>query len=247
MKKIITIMLAFILTHSIFAEDICFVLCYHSFTGNAKNGYDISEELLKNQISILKENGFKFVTFSDLKENKIKGKKNILVTIDDGYLSSYKAYKEIMKPAGIKPVFAIYPLAIRENSKMYMSWKEVIELANEPGVVIASHGLNHEKMNSSFYNKNKERFKKEISESKQILEEKTGKKVEIFVYPYGINSPEAQKLIAEAGYLNAYTISWGSVKLPLSSNTNQFKLPRYMLTQKDWETEFKILSSNSKE
>lgn len=247
MKKILTIILALILTLSIFAEDRCFVLCYHSFTGSAKNGYDISTDLLKQQISILKEKGFKFVTFNELKENKIKGAKNIVVTIDDGYLSSYKAYKEIMKPAGIKPIFAIYPSAIKENSKFYMSWKEVVELSNEPGVTIASHGLNHEKMNSSFYNKSSEKFKKEIYESKKILEEKTGKKVEIFVYPYGINSPEAQKIIAEAGYINAYTINWGSLKLPISANENLFKLPRYMLTQKDWETEFNIIFSKSKE
>lgn len=246
MKKFITIVLSFILTLSIFAEDKCFVLCYHSFTGNVKNSYDISNDLLKQQISILKENGFKFVSFNELKENKIKGTKNILVTIDDGYLSSYNAYKDIMKPAGIKPVFAIYPSAIKENSKTYMSWKEIIELSNEPGVVIASHGLNHEKMDSSFYNKNIEKFKKEIYDSKKILEEKTGKKIEIFVYPYGINSPEAQKIIAEAGYVNAYTINWGSLKLPLSSNENLFKLPRYMLTQKDWETEFNIIFSKSK-
>ena len=246
MKKILTIILALILTLSIFAEDRCFVLCYHSFTGSAKNGYDISTDLLKQQISILKEKGFKFVTFNELKENKIKGAKNIVVTIDDGYLSSYKAYKEIMKPAGIKPVFAIYPSAIKENSKMYMSWKEVIELSNEPGVIIASHGLNHEKMNSSFFKKNKEKFVKEITESKKILEEKTGKKVEIFVYPYGINCVEAEKTIKESGYIYAFTISWGTLNIPISSNSNPYKLPRYMLTQQDWENEFKIIDSKSK-
>ncbi len=101
-------------------------------------------------------------------------------------------------------------------------------------------------MNSSFFKKKKEKFVKEITESKKILEEKTGKKVEIFVYPYGINCVEAEKTIKESGYIYAFTISWGTLNIPISSNSNPYKLPRYMLTQQDWENEFKIIDSKSK-
>ena len=246
MKKFYIFCLFIISTFTVTAQDKLFVLCYHSFIGNPKNVYDINPNLLKQQIKILKDKGFKFVTYDDVKYNKITGIKNILVTIDDGYLSSYQIYKSIFKPEGIKPIFAIYPSAIRDNSKMYMSWNEVKELSLEPGVIIASHGLNHEKMNSSFFKKNKEKFVKEITESKKILEEKTGKKVEIFVYPYGINCVEAEKTIKESGYIYAFTISWGTLNIPISSNSNPYKLPRYMLTQQDWENEFKIIDSKSK-
>lgn len=247
MKKFLMILALFILSISAYSEENkIFVICYHSFIGNPKNDYDLSKDVLKEQIQILKNDGFKFVSFEEVKTGKITGNKNILVTIDDGYLSSYEAYKEIMKPNGIKPVFAIYPLSIKDGSKMYMNWAQVKELSAEPGVIIASHTYNHTAMSEKEYNKNPKAFEKEITLSKSTLEEKTGKKVEILVYPYGINSPIAKTLIAKAGYNMAFTIKWGTMWLPLNKNKDMFALPRYMLTQKEWKNEFKIIQSNAK-
>ena len=248
MKKFLMILAMVILSVSAFAEENkVFVLCLHSFIGNAKNDYDLSKDVLKEQIKILKDDGFKFVSYDEVKNGKLQGNKNILITIDDGYLSSYEAYKEIMKPNGIKPVFAIYPSIIKDTpTKMYMSWSQVKELSLEPGVVIASHGYNHNAMNEKEYKKNATSFTKEITLSKSILEEKIGKKVEVFVYPYGINSPIAKELIAKAGYTMAFTIKWGTMWTPLSKNKDMYGLPRYMLTQKEWKNEFKIIQSNAK-
>lgn len=248
MKKFLIILSMVILSVSVFSqENKVFVLCYHSFIGNAKNDYDISKDLLKEQIKILKDDGFKFVSYDEIKNGKLQGNKNILVTIDDGYLSSYEAYKEIMKPNGIKPVFAIYPCIIKDiPSKMYMSWTQVKELSSEPGVIIASHGYNHNAMSEKEYKKNSAAFEKEITLSKSTLEEKTGKKVEVFVYPYGINSPIAKELIAKAGYTMAFTIKWGTMWTPITKNKDMYGLPRYMITQKEWANEFKIIKSSAK-
>lgn len=248
MKKLFMILFLFIMSLAAFSEENkVFVLCLHSFTGNAKNDYDISKDLLKEQVKILKDGGFKFITYDEFKSGKLQGNKNILFTIDDGYLSAYEAYKEILKPNGIKPVFAIYPSIIKDTpTKMYMGWSQVKELSAEPGVVIASHGYNHNAMSEKEYKKNPAAFEKEITLSKSVLEEKTGKKVETFVFPYGINSPIAKELIAKAGYSMAFTIKWGTVWTPLSKNKDMYGLPRYMLTQKEWKNEFKIIESNAK-
>jgi peptidoglycan/xylan/chitin deacetylase (PgdA/CDA1 family) len=248
MKKNIIILVFILLSLSAFSqENKVFILCYHSFTGNAKNDYDISKDVLKEQIKILKDDGFKFVSYDEVKSGKLIGNKNILVTIDDGYLSSYEAYKEIMKPNGIKPIFAIYPVIIKDTpTKMYMGWSQVKELSLEPGVIIASHGYNHNAMSEKEYNKNSVSFTKEITLSKSILEEKLGKKIELFVYPYGINSTIAKELLSKAGYSMAFTIKWGTIWTPLSKNKDMYGLPRYMLTQKEWKNQFNIIKSNAK-
>lgn len=245
MKKVFFILGLFLLSISaVFAEDKVFVLCYHGFKGDVKNDYDLPKDTLREQIKILKDNGFKFVTYQDFKSGKISGSKNILVTIDDGLLTSYEAYKEIMKPEGIKPVWAIFPAIIGKSPKMYMNWEQVKEISAE-GMEIAAHGYNHEAVNEKLYNKSKQKFEDEIYKSKSILEEKTGKKVEVFIYPFGIKSPVTVEYLAKAGYKYGFTIKWGSVLIPTDRNKSMLELPRYMLTQKEWKNEFKIILSNA--
>jgi len=91
------------------ADSRVFVLCYHSFHGNNRFDYDISLEELASQMDFLSTKGFRFVSYADLVEGAVTGKKNVLVVIDDGNQSVYQAFHEVLKPRGIWPVLGIYP------------------------------------------------------------------------------------------------------------------------------------------
>lgn len=228
----------------ILAENKVFVLCFHTFTGNEKNDLDISTTALKEELQKLKTDGFKFVTMEEVKNNKITGEKNLLITIDDGHKTVINAYNEVLKPMGIKPVLAIYP-SIIGVSKSYMNWDELKELSKD-GVYIAAHGYNHLKVNKTLYDKDKSAFENEIIKSKKVLEEKLGKKIDTFIYPYGIRSDITKEYLKKNGYSYAFTISWGTLKVPLNTNTDLYELPRYMFAKKEWENEVKIIKSKAK-
>ena len=76
------------------------------------------------QMKRLKAEGFTFVSFDDVVNNRLHGTKNVLVTVDDGNHTMYRAWKEVFRPMGIRPVIGIYPAII--NRKEYaMTWDQV--------------------------------------------------------------------------------------------------------------------------
>lgn len=242
MKKITMILFIFISLVS-FSQDKVFVLAFHTFLDKEKVDLDTSTKAFQIYLNDFKKNGYKFVTMEEIKGNKIKGTKNILVTIDDGHKTAMKAYDEVLKPMGIKPVMAIYP-SIIGVSKNFMTWDDVIRLSKD-GVYIASHGYKHLFVNQKLYAKDKKAFEDEIFKSKKVLEEKIGKKIDTFVYPYGIRSDITRETLRKAGYTMAFTIDWGSVLLPISKNKDLMELPRYMFDKKEWANEVKIINSKA--
>lgn len=198
------------------------VLCYHTFMGKPKIPTDFSIAELQEQVKQFKDNGFKFVSFSDMINNKITGTKNILITIDDGYQSAYDAYKTVLKPNGIAPLFAIYPGVI-SHKKISMKWEQIKELANEPGVTIAAHGFYHLYVNEKLYKKNQKEFEDEIFKVKKVLEEKTGKKITTYCYPFGLYSPITIEYLKKAGYQYAFTIKPGSNATPVAAGNYEIR------------------------
>ncbi len=227
MRIIISAMVFFALTASAQAE--LYVLCYHSFLGRPGVPYDFSIEELKAHLHYFKQRGFTFVSYRDLLSGNITGKKNILVTIDDGNHSVYKAYHEVFKPMGIKPLLSIYPNII--GKKEYaMNWSQLKSLASD-GCDIAAHGYFHLKLNKQLYQEKRSDFLQEINKSKKILEEKLGITITSFVYPFGLAIEETEKALRDAGYTTGFTIVSKPVRLPLSANGNPYKLPRFMFTR----------------
>ena len=78
------------------------------------------------------------------------------------------------------------------------------------------------------------------------MEEKTGKKIDTFIYPYGIRSKITKEYLKKFGYTMAFTINWGTLAVPIEKNSDMFELPRYMFTKKEWKNEMNIIKSKLK-
>ncbi len=214
------------------ADQKVFVLCYHSFLGNKPFPSDIPVEEFRAQMNSLKSKGFRFVSYSDLVKGTVTGTQNILVVIDDGNRSVLEAYRQTMKPLGIKPLLAIYPNII--GKKTYaLTWEQLKELVQD-GCDIAAHGYYHMLMNQKFYDQDKAEFIHEITGSKELLEKNLGIRISAFVYPNGVRSDITKKTLKSSGYAYAFTINWGGVLSPLSLNKDPLELPRYMVLKNNW-------------
>ncbi len=223
-RLLISGLLLFILAVPSYSKGV-YILCYHAFL-EKKDPYSFSPDSFKDQLNKLKNNGFKFVTFEDVLNDKITGNKNILVSIDDGNKSVYHAYYSIMKPLGIKPLLGIYP-AIINRMEYAMTWEQVKKLSDE-GCYIASHGYHHMFLSTKYYGEDQASFKKEIYLSKKILEEKLNRKIETMVYPFGVNSDIAISELKNAGYKYGMTIEPKMASLPFKDN---FQINRYLMTK----------------
>jgi peptidoglycan/xylan/chitin deacetylase (PgdA/CDA1 family) len=203
-----------------------YVLCYHTFLGKPKVFTDFSISEFSSHIQLLRSNGFSFITLKQLKQKQYSGNKNIVLIIDDGNKTAYQAYKIVLKPLGIKPVFAIYPNVI-SKAKYAMTWGQLKEVVQE-GCEIGSHGFYHLYLKSKFYQEDPKGFEKEIVYSKKVLEKELGISVQDFIYPFGVKSPEAVSLLKSTGYAYAYSLKVKPVEM---DTEDHFDMPRYMLTR----------------
>jgi peptidoglycan/xylan/chitin deacetylase (PgdA/CDA1 family) len=201
------------------------ILCYHAFL-DRKDPYSLTEEVLKEQLEAFKSNGFTFISMEDIKNKRVKGDKNILVTIDDGNKSTYPAYFNVMKPLGVKPVLGIYPAIIGKTSYA-LTWEQLKELSDE-GCYIAAHGYNHLYLHEKAWQESPEKVKREIYLPKKILEERLNIKIDSYVYPFGSKSDRTIEELKKAGYKYAFTIVGKRTTVPAE---NSFEIPRFLLTK----------------
>jgi peptidoglycan/xylan/chitin deacetylase (PgdA/CDA1 family) len=219
------------------------VIIYHTFLGKENVETDFTYVQLREQIDSLRKSGFRFVSYREVESGQLTGNNNVLLCIDDGNHTLYRAYREILKPANIKPLLAIYPNIIGKR-KYVLTWDQLKELSLD-GCDIAAHGFFHLHVNDKLLKKNPRYFHDEIYKSKKTLEEKLGRKVTAFVYPSGEKCETAIEEIQKAGYRCAFTINWGTLIVPLEKNKSIYELPRYMLVQNNWKNIFALMEKKA--
>jgi peptidoglycan/xylan/chitin deacetylase (PgdA/CDA1 family) len=91
---------------------------------------------------------------------------------------------------------------------MYLSWEQVREMSSG-GIEFGSHTRSHPYLSSL----RGDALHSEIDESKKAIEERLGKEVDCFCYPYGDAGAYNQEVLEEvrkAGYKAACTAQWGA-------------------------------------
>jgi peptidoglycan/xylan/chitin deacetylase (PgdA/CDA1 family) len=196
------------------------VLCYHIVETPAAPRMHIDRETFRQHLRYLEMTGYNVIPLRHLYEY-VSGKrasipKNaIVITIDDGWRSTYtEAFPELQKRKFPFTVF-IYPNIIGQTSNA-LTWEQIKEMS-DAGVDIQSHSLTH-----PFLTKRKHRSKtdkeygewltRELAQSRRILEKETGRKVQFLAYPYGDYDERVAEASAAAGYTAALTCDFGRVR-----------------------------------
>ncbi len=177
--------------------------------------YHKTPDNFEAQMQHLKDTGYTPVTMQELVailNKQIKGpSKPIAITFDDGFSGQLKAI-DILKKFNYKSTFYIivggkasnYCIGAERKAEnhcgdSYLSWNEIINLSNSGLVEIGSHTIDH--LQLSGLSESNQKF--QIFESKKILENKLGKPVLSFAYPYGKFNQISINLVRQAGYNNA--------------------------------------------
>ena len=117
--------------------------------------------------------------------------------------------------------------SVQEKCKV-LSWDQLKEM-NENNLHCGAHTLSHPDVTALSAKK----LKRELIESKKIIEEMIGVDVEFFAYPYGFYDKKALAEVKQAGYEIAFSLSQGD-------NKSLFSLSRYNV----WEESFKGAMGN---
>ena len=143
-------------------------------------------------------------------------KPSLIATFDDGHNSDIEIVLPLLLERKASASFFIVPSFV--GSHGFMRWNDIIKLA-ESGMDIGSHSFSH----LDFRKVDNNRIYLELNDSKKIIEDKIGKPVISFSFPYGFSSKNAHKIAKEIGYRYVFGSQHGVIN---GSNFSEKILPR---------------------
>jgi len=179
------------------------ILAYHRINPwYKKDALTVSPEMFEKQIEYLLKKKWKFEILSPQIFQK---KKWFSITFDDGFADNLWFALPVLKKFNISGVVfltvgyigteKIFPRYNSYEKDRFLKWNEVRELVKE-GIEIGSHSLTHPRLTQIPLKE----VKREIEDSKKIIEDKTGKEVKYFCYPYGDFNKRIMEIVEKAGY-----------------------------------------------
>jgi len=243
-KKIIKNIIYFCLNYLLFLKPYsnkATILMYHS-VGENNLFFNVESKEFIRQIEYLKRKKFNIISLSQLVEwiekKQVIPKKTVVLTFDDGYQNNHSNVWPILKeydfPVTIFLAVDLIDQKIGDSQKIVLdmlNWPQIQEMDQSGLIDFQPHTLTHSELSQI----NPMEAKREIEESKRIVQEKLNKKCNFFAYPRGNFNQEVVDILKESGFKAGLTIKSGLV----SENVDLFKLPRQSINSKTNFEEFK--------
>ena len=192
------------------------VLLYHRIVkrGDVVGRHKIYvwEDRFYRQMKLLKEAGYSSVTFEDIHQHKVSGDKNVIITFDDGYEDNYNNAFPVLKEFGFKAVIFLvtrmhnnaWGIAEGEPALNMMNHEMLKELMDY-GCELGGHTQNHLDLTKT----DVQQTQLEIAGCKSDLEQRFGKTVLSFAYPFGGITPDVKRIVDESGFVYGISTNTG--------------------------------------
>lgn len=188
------------------------ILMYHRVLPGAtsKDWLVVSVKTFERQMHFLKKHRYNVISVKELAD-LIRGKKKIppktiCITFDDGYNDNYTNAFPILKKYGLPATAFVITQEVGSARQSKLSWGEIREMRDAGVFKVGSHALGPEPLVDI---NSEDEVKRQIFESKKILEEKLGAEAEVFSYPEGGFNPKIRQLVIDAGYKAAVATNPG--------------------------------------
>ena len=188
------------------------ILMYHQIYYNSDPSYPlgVATSTFEKQMRYLKEKHFNVLRLEDLarliKEKKKIPPRSIAITFDDGYKNNYTDAYPVLKKYGIPATIFVIIDEIGRPQQDRLSWDEIKAMQDSGLITFGSHTLGPEPLINI---KSDAELRRQIFDSKRILEEKLGRKVSSFSYPEGRFNSRIRQLVIEACYTAAVSTKPG--------------------------------------
>ncbi len=194
------------------------IFMYHGVSDNPWGATSLFMSISKfdQQMKYLNDNGYKTI-FADELETITDYTKTVMLTFDDGYTDFYENALPILKKYNIKA--NLYVISGYMGGDVYATPEQIKEIANSGLVSIGSHTISHASLNQLSY----ENIEKELSESKQTLENLLGKEVTTIAYPKGHYDSRVLELTKKY-YKYAFLVNGGVQSI--DNNLNRVAIKR---------------------
>lgn len=188
------------------------IFMYHSVAPNVdpQNRIEVSVNAFSRQMQFLKTHHYNVIPLEELGE-MIRDKKRIptntvAITFDDGYKDNYVYAYPILRKLGFPATVFIIINEVGRPQGDRLSWQEIKEMQDSGLITIGSHTFDHPILPEV---KSEAELKRQILDSKEFLEQKSGVPVDMFCYPYGRFNAHVRSLVIQAGYRLAFATVLG--------------------------------------
>ncbi|MGL4618671.1 MAG: polysaccharide deacetylase family protein, partial [Chroococcidiopsis sp.] len=185
------------------------ILMYHDILPKKQVFFDVTPQEFEQHLQFIKKQGFTPISYDQLVIHLRTGlplpEKPIMLTFDDGYGGHYEYVYPLLKKYGYPAVFSIYTSGVGNNvGRSHVSWEQLKEIAADPLITIAAHSVTHPE---DLRRLSDDKLQMEVTESKQILENKLDIPIRYFTYPAGRYNQKVAAAVKKAGYLSALTMN----------------------------------------
>jgi peptidoglycan/xylan/chitin deacetylase (PgdA/CDA1 family) len=201
------------------------ILMYHSIDGTRRAGHPYFEtrtspERFALQMQFLAEAGYRALTLSqavhDLQSGDVHPR-SVVITFDDAYLNFYHAALPVLGAYHFPAtVFAVagFVGSSKPGWASFMSWQH-LRGARSAGIEIGSHTVNHPELHRLSF----DQVGKEIRESKDLIEQNLGSRIQTFSYPYAFPEQDhsfvslLKSHLLDSGYVGGVSTILGTAAL----------------------------------
>lgn len=188
------------------------VLVYHKFAERSTDRMTVSREAFEAQMLTLREKGYRVISLDQLYEFlALRGQlppRSVVITIDDGWRTSYDIAFPILKRYGYPATIFVYTQLVAVGAKT-ISWDQLREMAAH-GVSVQCHTVSHRNLALPLEQENAEQYlaaiQREIVDATRTIEQKIGARPTFFAYPYGETNGLTISLLKKQGYRGAFTV-----------------------------------------
>lgn len=191
------------------------ILCYHRF-GEGHEKMAVSEQNFRRQMQYLKDNGYHVIAMKDIYEFvESMGslpKKSVIITIDDGYRSTYEIAYPILKEFNFPATVFLYTDFM--GARDALSWEQNKEMLESGLIDLQPHSKTHPNMSLSRINESDRvywsRIKKEIDEPSEKISHYLKTSLHTFAYPYGDTNDKIIDYLKQKQYKLGVTVQPGT-------------------------------------
>ena len=192
------------------------ILCYHRIGKTCHSALCVSDSVFRAQLAYLKDNGYRTISLADLYDfisyRRAIPLRSVVITIDDGYRSSYDTAFPLLKEYGFTATLFIYTDFV-EATPLSISWDQLREM-KAAGFEVESKSVTHSDLTLKQAGESEADYEtriiRELNASKAILDRELQQDTRFLAYPFSKYDRWVLDQADAAGYRLGLTLEQGA-------------------------------------
>lgn len=204
------------------AAESAVVLVYHRFDDDRVPALNTTTEQLAAHVAELKSGGYVVLPLAEvvsaLRAGRSLPDKAVVITVDDASAGFHTHAWPLLRKAGLPVTLFLATDEVDRGGAEVMSWNQLREM-NAAGLGIGTLGAARLRMSKS----SPEQISADLARAAARLGRELGKGTELFAWPWGEASAEAEDVLRRSGFAAAFGLHSGAAW----AKGDPFFLPRF--------------------